>query len=93
MERSDWLRLPWGALCFVTVSLPMCERRLLNTVALKNVTADFISVNGFYQTRNTAERKGGVFFSLHKLDGAEAERNDSDYCHTVLKSAFFCSNS
>lgn len=80
-----------GALCSVTVSLPMSEWRLLNTVALKNVTADFISVNGFYQARNTAQKKGNIFFR-YISSSALRRKNDCDYCHTVLKSYFFCSN-
>lgn len=62
----------WGTLCSVTASLSVCQLRLLNAVAFKNATADFISVNGFYQARNTAERKGSIFLLLHKLVYAEA---------------------
>ncbi len=72
MERSGWYELLWGALCFVTVSLSVCERRFLHTVAFKNVTADFISANGFYQASNTEGEKRQLFLSLRKLVGAEA---------------------
>lgn len=79
-----------GALRIVTVSLPMSERRLLNTVALKNVTTDFISINGFCQARNTAQKKGNVFSRYISLSMLRW-KNDDNYCHAVRESVFFCS--
>lgn len=70
-ERSDWYGRLWGAMCSVTVS-PLCVSERLLT-PLKNVTADFISFNGFYQARNTDQRNGSVFPLLHNPVGAEAE--------------------
>lgn len=85
--RSDWYRLV-VSLCFVTGSPPTCERRLLNTPPLKDVTADFISVNGFYETRNTGNRKGRFCFICY-ISSAALRRKKwlRDYCHT-----FFCTS-
>ena len=49
---------------------------MLNTVAFVNVTADFISVNGFLPGEEHSHREKAAFSSLHKLVGAEAWKND-----------------
>ena len=94
MERSDWYRLLLGVLCFVTVSLSVWERGLLITVAFVNVTADFISVNGFLPGEEHRRREKAAFFlryiSLSVLRPEKKEQ--SDYCHTALKSTFFYGN-
>lgn len=92
VQGSDRHGLLWGTLCSDTVSLSACESRLLNIEAFKNATADFISVNGFHRARNTAERKGSVFLCCISSSVLRLGKNDGDCCHTVLKSAFFCSN-
>lgn len=85
-----------GPLCSAAVPLP-AERsvRALNAAAPKNTTADFISANGFGRWGTQPAKKRQHFLPLHKLVGAETlggRRNDSDYCHTVLKSYFCCSD-
>lgn len=56
------------------------------------MTADFISVNGFYQARNTASRKSSIFLGYISSLAPRRKKWQSDYCHTELKSTFFCSN-
>ena len=94
VERSDWHRLPWGArLCFVTASLPKCERGDYLILWLSRIRLQISYLLMAFTRHGTQPREKATFFlSLHKLVGAEAEKNDSDYSHTVLKSTFFCGN-